>query len=200
MPKATTPAPRSGHLDEARVVATALEVLEADGVDALSLATVARHLDVTQPALYRHVGTFDEMCGRLAVVGRQRIADSLRDAAVGRSRDDAARAVAAAWRSVALAHPNLYILTDRVAVAGDEANERAAAGIVTVLSRVTESYGLEPPESERAAWALRSALHGFADLEVRSGYPAGLDLDETFERLVALLVAGLNSWDSVTDS
>lgn len=199
MPKASPSSARTGPLDEARVVATALEVLEVDGIDHLTMATVARRLDVTQPALYRHVGTFDEMLGRIAVVGRRRIADGLRDAAVGRSRDDAVRAVAAAWRAVALADPNLYMATDRVAVAGDEANERAAADIVTVLTRVTESYGLEAPESERAAWALRSALHGFADLEVRRGYPSTLEIDETFERLVSLLVAGLRGWEAVAD-
>ena len=116
---------------------------------------------------------------------------------MGRSGDAAVQAVATAWRTSARSTPNLYMVTDLVGVAGDEANEAAAAALVTVLTRVTESYGLEAPESERAAWALRSALHGFADLEVRRGYPAALDLDETFDRLVALLVAGLANWGTV---
>ena len=79
--------------------------------------------------------------------------DALRDAAVGRSGDAAVRAVATAWRTSARSTPNLYMVTDLVGVAGDEANEAAAAALVTVLTRVTESYGLEAPESERAAGA-----------------------------------------------
>jgi hypothetical protein len=48
-----------------------------------------------------------------------------------------------------------------------------------------------------AAWAVRSALHGFAALEITAGNPASLDLDATFRRLVSLFVAGLENWDDV---
>ena len=175
-------------------------VLEADGVEGITLATVARRLGVTQPALYRHVGSYDEMLRRLALIGRRELSAALLDAAVGRSGDEAVRAVADAWRAFAQAHPALYLVTDRVPLAGDEENEQAAAEIVRVLVRVIEGYGLPDTESERAAWALRSALHGSADLEVRSGNPATLELDETFNRLISLLTTGLNNWEAVADA
>jgi hypothetical protein len=65
-----------------------------------------------------------------------------------------------------------------------------------VLTRVVEGYGLTDPEAERAAWALRSALHGFVALETYSGNPTSLELDATFDRLVALLIGGLQRWDA----
>jgi AcrR family transcriptional regulator len=175
----------------------ALSVLESDGLEALTLAGIARRLDVTQPALYRHVGGFDELLRRLALIGRQRLLASLRDAAVGRSTDAAVAAVANAWRDFARTNPSLYLVTDRVPLAGDALNEAAAAEIVRVLVQVIDGYVLPAPEPERAAWALRSALHGFVDLELRSGNPSTLELDETFHRLIALLITGLNTWDAV---
>jgi hypothetical protein len=43
---------------------------------------------------------------------------------------------------------------------------------------------------------LRSALHGFVALETYSGNPTSLELDATFDRLVALLIGGLQRWDA----
>lgn len=176
----------------------AVQVLERDGIDAISLARVAQHLGVTQPALYRHVGGADALLARLALLGRTQLLARLTDAAVGRAGDDAVHATASAWRAFATAHPGLYAATDRSRLAGDTQNEAAAAAIVRVLSQVIRSYGLEDAPAEQAAWSLRSALHGFVALEADGGYPSTLDIDATFDRLVDLLVAGLRRWSTET--
>jgi hypothetical protein len=41
--------------------------------------------------------------------------------------------------------------------------------------------------------AYRSALHGFVSLEVNGGFGLPQDVDESFEALVAVLVAGISS-------
>lgn len=196
-PRRTTATRRTGTLDETTVVAMAVEVLEAEGIDRLSLAAVAQRLGVTQPALYRHVGGYDELLRALALVGRERLLADLTDAAVGRSGPEALRAVAAAWRAFVREHPALYAATDRSPLAGDERNEAASRAIVHLLTRVIDGFGLDAVEAERAAWAVRSALHGFADLERQSGHPASVPLDDTFDRLVALVAAGLAHWDDL---
>ena len=175
----------------------AVTVLESDGIERLSLAAVAQRLGVTQPALYRHIDSYDELLRALALVGRERLLDALTEAAIGRSGPDAIHAVATAWRSFVREHPSLYAVTDRSPLAGDERNEAASRAIVHLLTRVIDGFGLSAVEAERAAWAVRSALHGFADLERQSGHPASLPLDDTFERLVSLLTAGLGRWDDL---
>jgi hypothetical protein len=40
---------------------------------------------------------------------------------------------------------------------------------------------------------VRSAVHGFAELERAGGFGIDLDLDESYRRLVATLGAGLRS-------
>ena len=57
------PAPRAewGSLTREAVVDTALEVLRADGMAALSIRTVASRLDVSPMALYRHVANKDDL-------------------------------------------------------------------------------------------------------------------------------------------
>jgi hypothetical protein len=42
-----------------------------------------------------------------------------------------------------------------------------------------------------AVRGLRSLVHGFATLEVAGGFGMPLDIDESFRRLVELLISGL---------
>ncbi|GAA2823917.1 TetR/AcrR family transcriptional regulator [Kribbella solani] len=52
---------RRPELDTERVVRAAVELADRDGLDAVVMAKLARQLDVTTMALYRHVGSKDEL-------------------------------------------------------------------------------------------------------------------------------------------
>jgi hypothetical protein len=58
---------------------------------------------------------------------------------------------------------------------------------------VMASFSLEREEAVHALRGLRSLVHGFATLEISGGFGMPLDLDESFNRLVKFLVAGLES-------
>jgi AcrR family transcriptional regulator len=180
------------------IVEAAAELVDLEGIERLTLGRIADRLGVTQPALYRHVDGVDDLLRRLALAARRRLLAALRDAAVGRSGDLAVREVATAWRLFVNGHPGLYAATDRSPLAGDPENESAVADIVDLLTRIIEGYGLAERDARDAAWALRSALHGFSTLEVTSGNPASLELDEAFDRLVSLLTTGFEAWPPLT--
>ncbi|MGC4943557.1 TetR/AcrR family transcriptional regulator [Kribbella sp. DT2] len=52
---------RPAELDTERVVRTAVELADRDGLDAVALAKLATSLGVTTMALYRHIGSKDEL-------------------------------------------------------------------------------------------------------------------------------------------
>lgn len=52
---------RPAELDVDRVVAAAVELADADGLDGVTLQKVAQALGVTKMSLYRHVGSKDEL-------------------------------------------------------------------------------------------------------------------------------------------
>lgn len=185
---------RRSPLDRPAVVTAAAILVDEAGIDALNLSRLAETLGVTQPALYKHVDSAAHLLGELALLARRELHAALVDAAVGRERDAALAAAAAAWRDFALAHPGLYAATDRAPLAGEVAQEEAVRRIVAVLARIATSYGVPDADADVAAWALRSALHGFAVLEAERGHPEGVDLDRCFDRLTGLLAAGLAGW------
>lgn len=183
-------------LDDSLILGEAAELADRGGIDNLTLARVADRLGVTQSALYRHIDGVDDLLRRLALRGRQQLLNVIRDAAVGCAASDALAAVAAAWRNFVHEHPGVYAATDRSPLSNDRANEAALEQIVAVTTQVTRGFGLDEEEARQAAWAIRSAIHGFVTLEMSSGNPASLELDDAFDQMVSLLAAGLSQWKS----
>lgn len=173
------------------LVDAAARIADQEGLDHLSLSRVAADLGVSQPAMYRHVQSADDLLRRLALRARRMLLERLREATVGRARDEAVVALADAWRGFVQEHRGLYAATDRHPLAGYEDLEAAVADIITVLQQVVSGYGLSTEDAEHGAWSLRSALHGFVVLEAERGHPGPLDLDESFSRLVRLVCGGL---------
>jgi len=62
-PQAKSPAPRAapGELTRARIVRTAIEIADTEGLAALSMRRVAASLDAATMSLYRHVRSRDEL-------------------------------------------------------------------------------------------------------------------------------------------
>jgi AcrR family transcriptional regulator len=186
--------PRAG-LDADAVVAAAARIADADGLEAVSLARLAGELGVRPPSLYAHVAGLGDLRRRLAIRGTRELCDVLQSAAAGRSRGDALRAVARAYRAYALEHPGAYAALQRAPVADDADAQAAAAQVVGVVVAVLRGYGLEGDDAVHAVRAVRSALHGFVALEAEGGFGLPLDRAGSFDRLVALLDAGLATDD-----
>jgi AcrR family transcriptional regulator len=182
--------PRRG-LDTDQVVATAARIADAEGLPAVTLARVAGELGVRPPSLYNHVDGHPGLVRAVSLLAIRELTAALREAAVGRARDDALAATARAYRDYALAHPGRYAATV-AAPAPDDAEHRAAAGeTVAVVLAVLRGWELDGDEAIHAARAYRSAIHGFVTIEAGGGFGIPLDLDESFARLVATLAAGL---------
>ena len=183
--------PRHG-LDSASVVEEALRIADADGLGEVTLARVAAALDVRPPSLYNHVDGRDGLLRLLALRSLSELTDVLRDAAVGRAREDAMRAIAHAYRGYARRHPGGYAAIQRAPATGDAEQAAAAARVLDVLLAVLAGWGLEGELAVHHIRVIRSALHGFVTLEAEAGFGLPLDLDQSFELLIATLLAGLD--------
>jgi AcrR family transcriptional regulator len=182
--------PRMG-LDAARVVDVAATIADADGLGAVTLARVADELGVRAPSLYNHVDGRDGLQRAIALRAVRDLTDVLRDAAVGRSGADALTAAARAYRAYALAHPGRYAATVTAPSADDTEHLAAAKETVDVVLAILRQWDLEGDDAVHAARAFRSAVHGFLALETAGGFGIPIDLDTSFERLVATLAAGM---------
>ena len=182
---------RRRGLSRGVVVDAAARLADRDGLDALTLGAVAAELGVRPPSLYNHVDGLHGLRRDLALRGVGEMGERLRDAAVGRAGADALVAVAAAYREYARERPGLYRALQRAPEPGDDELRDAAARLLAPVLAVLGGYGLADADAIHAARALRSALHGFVELERLRGFGIDIDLDQSYRWMVAALSAGL---------
>lgn len=179
-------APRPGLTLE-KVTDAAAELIEQEGLENLSLASLAKHFGVKTPSLYNHVDGIEGLRRTLRLRGLEELGTRLQRAAMGRSSRDALVALSQAYREFAQEQPGLYALTLQISEQDDEEIKRASSQVVEVVLAVSSAYELEDNDALHATRCLRSALHGFVSLETMGGFGLPLEINDTFERLVELL-------------
>jgi len=159
------------------IVRAALELLEKDGAEALTMRRLADRLGVKAPSLYKHLAGKEELEGALMAVGLEQVSSVLAEAA--RSGEDPLTAIAAAYRRFALAHPHLYrLLTERPLL-----RERLPEGLeARAAAPLVQAAG--DPDRARAAWAF---AHGMVHLELSGRFPPDADLDAAWRSGLAAL-------------
>ncbi|MCB9114576.1 MAG: WHG domain-containing protein [Caldilinea sp.] len=185
--------PRAG-LDRDAVVAAAVDLVNREGAGALSLKRLADELGVQTPSLYNHVDGLPGLQRELTLLNARLLGDALTAAAIGKAGPAAIAALMDAYREYIKANPGLYLYAVRPAALDaphDAERTRAETRIVMVAVAVVNSFGLTGDDAIHAVRALRSVVHGFATLESAGGFGIPLDLDESFRRLVAMVIAGL---------
>jgi AcrR family transcriptional regulator len=182
---------RKRTLDTAAVVYAAAEIADAEGLDLLTLARVAERLDVRVPSLYNHVDGLPGLRRALALAGVRATIDAVRRATVGVSGDAAVQALARAYRAFAHAHPGQYAASVRAPDPDDTVLREASVELLDVVLAVLAPYHLDAVSATHAVRGFRSIVHGFVSLEAAGGFGMPLDVDESFDRLVRMLIAGL---------
>jgi hypothetical protein len=77
-------------------------------------------------------------------------------------------------------------------VAPDTEEFEAAGGeLVGLILAVLRGYGLDGEAAIHAVRAVRSTLHGFVSLEREGGFGLPINVDDSYDILVAMLDAGL---------
>jgi len=184
--------PRAG-LDQQTVIQAAAELADQQGLENMTLALLAQKLGVRTASLYNHVNGLPELRKKLTLYGMNRLKDALMLAALGKSGDDAVRAMSAAYLAFAREHPGLYEATQRSLDRQDAELMQAATEVVETVLRVLQAYGLKGEAAIHTVRAFRSLLHGFASIERQGGFGMELDLDESFRLLVDIFLRGIRS-------
>jgi AcrR family transcriptional regulator len=176
------------------VTRAAVQIADAEGVAALTIGSVAARLGIRSPSLYAHVAGLDEVRRLVALHAAGAMAAALREAAGDRAGVDAVRELAFAYRRFAARHPGLYAAAQRAVRPGedDELYRALAAAAMPAIEALAQA-GVGADDLVHLARALRAALHGFVALEQAGGFGMPESVDESFARLVDVLLAGVRA-------
>jgi AcrR family transcriptional regulator len=176
------------------VVEEAGKMADEVGLDQLTLAGVAGRLGVRQPSLYKHIDSMAGLKRLISLKAKTDLAQVLSGATVGRAGTDAVTALARAYRVWALGHRGRYQAAQWAPAAGDTEDEEVSGVLVGICGSVLSGYELEGDDLIDAIRAFRSALHGFVVLEGGRGFGLPVDVDRSFDRLVAGLARAFGRW------
>jgi AcrR family transcriptional regulator len=186
--------PGRAGLDKAGVVRAAVALVNAEGAEALTINRLARELKVQPPSLYNHIGGLPELRRALALVNAQWLGDQLTEAALGKSGPEGIRALALAYRAYIRRCPGLY--QSSLVASGNLSEpfpelQAAEERVVRVVLALVASLGVEGEAAIHQVRGLRALVHGFATLEVAGGFGLPINLDESFDQLIAIFLRGI---------
>ncbi len=158
----------------AEIVDTALELLEQDGPEGLTMRAVAEAMGIRAPSLYKHVRSKDDLEALLMAEAFRGMGAELHGAIAGArkggSKTTALAELGQAYRRWAVAHPHLY----RLVTGGPLPRERLPEGLEAWTAEPVVAAVGGDPDRARAAWAF---AHGMTILELDGRFPPGADLD-----------------------
>ena len=192
MTELTTPRARAREQTMRDIVRIGRAHLATDGAAALSLRAIARDIGVVSSAVYRYVGSRDELLTLLVIDGYDELGDAV-DEALARvdAADHAGRltAIGRAVRAWALAEPATYALLFGSPVPGYQApSERTTGPGTRVIFRLVEVW-----ESAWVAGAITGDQHAVAPRRLSRDL-ARIRREQGITAPDELIVRGLLMW------
>lgn len=184
--------PRIGKVTLESILEAAAEIIDINGINEVTLASVANKLQIRTPSLYNHIDGLSELRKKLSIYGMEQLYNILIQSTIGVAGDDAVRALGKAYITFARNHSGLYEATFITTGINDIEVQKASDKILELSTKVLCAYGLDDETALHATRGLRSIFHGFASLEKKEGFGLPLDMDISFRLLIDTYLVGLN--------
>lgn len=150
-----------GTLSRRMILRTALRLIDAEGMDALTMRRLATELGVFPTALYHHVENKGALLRGVVELALAEVALAGEDGLAGRDWRQRLRTLAHAFRRLARAHPRLF---PHLVFYPETTLEEY--GVYEALYRILEDAGLSPAAVVRASTLVFSYATGFTLAEV----------------------------------
>ncbi|MDQ2700818.1 MAG: TetR/AcrR family transcriptional regulator [Actinomycetota bacterium] len=147
-----------------QIVIESRRIVEREGLDALTMRSLADAMGIKAPSLYKHVRDREEIELLLTEVAFEEMGEAL--GAAGPDLGDIGRA----YRAWATANPGLY----RIATGGPLNRERLSEGAeARAAAPLLKAVGNDR-DLARACWSM---AHGLVDLELSGRFPPDADIE-----------------------
>ena len=176
------------------LIDAALEILEEDGADAMTVRAVAARAEVAPMGVYSRFGGKTGLIEAIFVRGFNDLLAAINTAS-GPNAIERIRAGCQAYRVFAIAHPHLYQLMFKQMLElelSDEALETAAGTFGVLVSRVQDAMDaglLERRDEVEVAQQFWNGMHGGVLLEL-AGIAFTADPEQTFSDMLDALLRG----------
>ena len=182
--------PRQG-LSRDTVIAAAVKLANKKGYAELTLGNLARQLKIKPPSLYKHVANLEDLQDAVGVLAAEELAAELAPALEIQNADQALRKACEIYREFARKKPGLYAALQPAMTRRSAPFQIAAAELLKTIFALVGALGVKKESLVHAVRALRSLLHGFAELEAIGGFGMPEDIETSFRFQIDVFIRGL---------
>jgi AcrR family transcriptional regulator len=190
---------RSARLSRERIVTTAAQLADSEGMEAVTLSRVADDLGCHVTSLRNYVETVAELHRSVALFAIAELKEALWEASIGRSREDALWHIAIAYRRYGEEHPGLAQALRAYRNDADPQFRATSEKVVAPILATLRSFGLDDDHAAILHRVFSSAIGGFTTYEA-AGFTGGAEADAVFDHIVRLLIHGLTNQEWLTDA
>lgn len=180
-------------LDKDIILKTAADLADAEGIANVTLKALAEKLGVKPPSLYKHSNGLEELNKALMLYGWKSLEKKVMRAAVGKSKEDAIRAIFYAYRDYVKEHPGVFEAMQWYNMYQSEENLQATEEIVAVLFQVLSAYDLQEEQKVHIVRMFRVFLQGFLMVEIHGGFGNPVSITESFDFSLEILLNGIEN-------
>ncbi len=183
----TVHVPYPAKTDPESILATALEILENNGPEELSMRHLAAQLKMKAPSLYRHYKDKATLEEALIETGSKQLQRLLFNQISQQTPADALRTCAKTYLLFSQEHPHLYTLMHTPNIYSSTGNPKELwTTLLQIIGAVTGN-----PDDTNSAVAFWAFVHGFCSLE-RSGQFGASGPKAGFETGIEALLIGFS--------
>ena len=180
-------------LDKDIILKTAADLADAEGIANVTLKALAEKLGVKPPSLYKHINGLEELNKALMLYGWKSLEKKVTRAAVGKSKEDAIRAIFYAYRDYVKEHPGVFEAMQWYNMYQSEENLQAREEFVAVLFQVLSAYDLQEEQKVHIVRMFRVFLQGFLMVEIHGGFGNPVSITESFDFSLEILLNGIEN-------
>jgi AcrR family transcriptional regulator len=179
------PAPaKTSYLE---IIRTAQQLLETQGLENLSMQSLATALGVRAPSLYKHIENKSQLVKAVLEAVMIELGETLSTVAKGQNLEDDLRAMMMAYRTFAHQHPTLYPLLYSQLVSEMQPDVKVSTIAVAPLLHTIAQW-VNSEQSLSAARVVVAFTHGFVSMELTGAFRLGGNVEDAFELGVESLI------------
>lgn len=189
--------PRKSQFSKEIILQSALEIVDENGINELSINALARKLKIQPPSLYNHLKNLEDLHMQVSVAVHIEITEWIKNAVKRKKSKIAAMAMVESWRDYALTFPGRYkVYTSFQAQDSEEWLKVNIEQRDLITEILQNAYTVSDADIRSAARAIRSFIHGFVMFELGGGWTKIIDIDKSFRKSVELIMKGLELTES----
>jgi AcrR family transcriptional regulator len=179
--------PARARTSRDEILAAGRDLLEAGGLDAVTMQAVADRVGVRAPSLYKRVPNRAALVAAITAATQDELRHQLEPATRDPDPANALREIALAFRAFAQGHPRAYeLLFMNLPADARPPADRTAEAAAPLLEVTRRLVG--PDRALEAARLVTAFAHGFVSMELSGAFRLGGDVDAAYRYGVDLLV------------